>query len=64
MPRPEGITIELVKAHTAGLDSAKWRDRDHYCSGLDYPKYAVPLRYRAGVHQPVKREVPFGQNGV
>src|SRR6266436_3493040 len=59
MPRPEGVTIESVKAHTAGLDSAIWRDRHYYCSDLDYPMWALPLIYREGVPQPVKREVPI-----
>src|SRR6266851_2608080 len=57
LPRPEGITIEGVKAHTGGLDSRTWRDRDHYCSSLDSCMWAVPRQFRAGLDQPVKREV-------
>ena len=59
LPRPEGLTLEGVRAHTAGLDSVQWRDRNHYCSDLDYPMWALPLRYREGVPQPVKREAPL-----
>jgi hypothetical protein len=59
MPRPEGITIESVKARTGGLDDTTWRDNHHYCSRLDYPKWCMPLQYREGVPQPAEREVPI-----
>jgi hypothetical protein len=42
MARPEGITIETIKACTAGLDSALWRSPRHYCSDLCDEKRAVP----------------------
>jgi hypothetical protein len=59
MPRPEGVTIDLVRAHTAGLDSITWRDPNYYCGQLDAPKWHVPSQYRAGLDQPVKRDVPL-----
>jgi hypothetical protein len=59
LSRPEGITIEKVKAHTAGLNSVTWRDRLHYCTSLDTPKWNLPRQYRAGLDMPVKREVPL-----
>jgi hypothetical protein len=35
MPRPVGVSIELIKARAAGLDSVTWRDPHRYCSVLD-----------------------------
>jgi hypothetical protein len=32
--RPKGLSVELVKAYTAGLNSQTWRDRHHFCSLL------------------------------
>jgi hypothetical protein len=59
MPRPEGVTIEKVKAHTAGLDSVGWRDHEYFCTSLDRPKFHVPRQHRAGLDQPMKRDVPL-----
>jgi hypothetical protein len=59
MPRPEGITLDQIRMHTAGLDSARWRDRWHYCCSLECYKWNVPLQYRAGLDMPVRREVPL-----
>jgi hypothetical protein len=59
MPRPPGLTLEAVKAATAGLNSAAWRDRRRYCSLLDAPKWDVPARFRAGRPMPAKRDVPI-----
>jgi hypothetical protein len=59
MPRPEGITIDRIKAATGGLDSITWRDPLNYCSDLDFPKYGGPLDRRASLPQPVRREVPL-----
>jgi hypothetical protein len=59
MPRPEGVTLEMIRAHTAGLDSATWRDREYYATSLDAPKFRVPLQHRAGLDMPVRREVPL-----
>jgi hypothetical protein len=41
-PRPE-IDLELLAAHTAGLDSTVWRSKTHYATGLgDDLSRAVP----------------------
>jgi hypothetical protein len=57
MPRPEGISVDQIKCQTGGLDSVTWRDRTHYCTSLDAPKWRVPVHMRAGRAMPVPREV-------
>jgi hypothetical protein len=38
--RPD-VDLELLAAHTAGLESQEWRSRTHYCSLLDNPDTAA-----------------------
>jgi hypothetical protein len=35
--RPKGLSIELVRAYTAGLSCKRWRSLTHYCSTLCVP---------------------------
>jgi hypothetical protein len=35
--RPRGLSVELVKAAVAGLNSQTWRSPTHFCSLLDVP---------------------------
>jgi hypothetical protein len=52
--RPQGITLELLRANIAGLASRKWIDPIYYCSMLDYPKYGAP-----GSPKPPRRTEPL-----
>ena len=55
MPRPVGLSLEQLKARTAGLDSVTWRDPDRYCNVLDAPVEVCEGDYRG----PVVREIPL-----
>jgi hypothetical protein len=53
--RPAGITVETLRAHTAGLASVRWRSPTHYGSRLCVP--TAP-----GMPGMVKREVPLSDD--
>ena len=58
-PRPVGITLELIKARTAGIDSVRWRDPDRFCSMLDV-EWRSPVEVRdADYRGPALRETPL-----
>jgi hypothetical protein len=60
MPKPPGITVEAVRAQTAGLDSVTYRDRHYYCTTLEIWRWGMPVQHRpADFKMPVKREVPL-----
>ncbi len=62
MPRPPGITIEMIKAHTAGLDVCRYRDHEFYCTSLEQYRWGMPVQYRpADFKFPVRREVPLAE---
>jgi hypothetical protein len=50
--RPKDITLELVKAAVAGVNSQHWRSSQYYCSLLDE-------RFAPGEPRPPQREVPL-----
>jgi hypothetical protein len=60
MPRPPGISVEMIRAHTAGLDVCSWRDHEFYCSSLECWRWNMPTQHRpANFKFPVRREVPL-----
>jgi hypothetical protein len=60
MPRPPGITIEMIKCNTAGLDSCQCRDHEFYGTSLQQYRWAIPVQHRpADFKMPVRREAPL-----
>jgi hypothetical protein len=60
MPRPPGITIEMIKCNTAGLDASRYRDHEYYCTSLQQYRWSIPVQHRpADFKFPVRREVPI-----
>jgi hypothetical protein len=59
MPRPVGLSLEQIKANTAGLDSIAWRDPDRFCSVLDV-EWRTPVEVRGADYRgAVLRETPL-----
>jgi hypothetical protein len=60
MPRPPGISVEMIKANTAGLDVCRYRYHEYYCASIECWRFGMPIQHRpSNFKMPARREVPL-----